>query len=113
MPGAPLVAQTYPAREVKLVVPFPTGGVTDLNARILAKHLTKYWGQPVSVVNMPGEGGTKGTMFVLAAPADGYTMMMSATVTTKPTLGKNFARIFPIEALRPVAPSMEVTMKER
>lgn len=75
----PALAQTWPTREVKLVVPFPTGGVTDLNARILAKHLAKLWGQPVNVENMPGEGGTKGTMFVLAAPADGYTMMMSAT----------------------------------
>lgn len=72
-------AQTYPSKEVKLVVPFPTGGVTDLNARILAKHLAKLWGQPVTVVNMPGGGGTKGTMFVLGAPKDGYTMMMSAT----------------------------------
>jgi tripartite-type tricarboxylate transporter receptor subunit TctC len=75
----PLAAQSYPSKEVKLIVPFPPGGVTDLSARILAKHLTKFWGQPVSVSNMPGGGGTTGTMFVLGAPKDGYTMMMSAT----------------------------------
>jgi tripartite-type tricarboxylate transporter receptor subunit TctC len=77
--ATPAAAQSYPGKEVKLVVPFPTMGVTDLNARILAKHLTRLWGQGVTVVNMPGEGGTKGTMFVLGSPKDGITMMMSAT----------------------------------
>jgi putative tricarboxylic transport membrane protein len=46
---------------------------------VLAKHLSKLWGQPVTVTNMPGGGGTTGTMFVLGAPKAGYTMMMSAT----------------------------------
>ena len=73
------MAQTYPSQEVKLIVPFPPGGVTDLNARILAKHLSKYWKQPVSVSDMPGGGGTTGTMFVLNSAKDGYTMMLSAT----------------------------------
>src|SRR5882672_3624804 len=71
---APAAAQNYPSKEVKLVVPFPTMGVTDLNARILAKHLTRLWGQGVTIVNMPGDGGTKGTMFVLSSPKDGITM---------------------------------------
>ena len=75
----PAMAQSYPSKDVKLVVPFPPDGVTDLNARILAKHLSKFWGQPVTVANMPGGGGTKGTMFVLGSAKDGYTMMMSAT----------------------------------
>ena len=75
----PAMAQSFPSKEIKLVVPFPTAGVTDLNARILAKHLAKHWGQPVTVTNMPGGGGTKGTMFVLGSAKDGYTMMMSAT----------------------------------
>jgi tripartite-type tricarboxylate transporter receptor subunit TctC len=73
------IAQNYPSKEIRLVVPFPPGGVTDLNARILAKHLSKLWSQPVTVTSMPGGGGTKGTMFVLGSPRDGYTMMMSAT----------------------------------
>jgi len=75
----PAAAQSYPNKEIKLIVPFPPGGVTDLNARILAKHLTKLWGQPVTASTMPGDGGTTGTMFVLGSPKDGYTMMMSAT----------------------------------
>ena len=73
------VAQSYPNKEIKFVVPFPPGGVTDLNARILAKHLSKFWGQPVTVTSMPGGGGSDGTMFVLNSPKDGYTMMVSAT----------------------------------
>jgi tripartite-type tricarboxylate transporter receptor subunit TctC len=76
---APAGAQSYPNKDIKFVVPFPPGGVTDLNARILAKHLSKFWGQPVTVTSMPGGGGTDGTMFVLNSPKDGYTMMMSAT----------------------------------
>jgi len=75
----PAAAQGYPSKEIKFVVPFPPGGVTDLNARILARHLSKFWGQPVTVANMAGGGGTDGTMFVLGSPKDGYTMMMSAT----------------------------------
>src|SRR5207344_3504094 len=75
----PAVAQSYPSKEVKLIVPFPPGGVTDLNARILAKHLTRLWGQPVTASTMPGGGGTTGTMFVLNSAKDGYTMMLSAT----------------------------------
>ena len=75
----PAIAQSYPSKAVNLIVPFPPAGVTDLNARILAKHLSKFWKQPVTVTNMPGGGGTKGTMFVLGSAKDGYTMMMSAT----------------------------------
>jgi tripartite-type tricarboxylate transporter receptor subunit TctC len=75
----PAMAQSYPSKDVKLIVPFPPGGVTDLNARILARHLTKFWGQPVTVSDMPGGGGTTGTMFVLNSAKDGYTMMLSAT----------------------------------
>ncbi|MES2183390.1 MAG: tripartite tricarboxylate transporter substrate binding protein [Pseudomonadota bacterium] len=69
----------YPVKEVTLIVPFPAGGVTDINSRILARHLSRLWGQPVSVVNLLGEGGTTGTLHVLRAPKDGYTMMMNAT----------------------------------
>ena len=72
-------AALYPQKEIKLIVPFPVDGVTDINARILAKHLSRLWGQPVTVVNMLGGGGTTGTLHVLAAPKDGYTMMMNAT----------------------------------
>lgn len=82
------LAQSYPAREIQLIVPFPPGGVTDLTARVVAKHLSKSWGQSVKVVNRPGGGGTTGTMFVLGSDSDGYTMLMSATgqATQNPAL---------------------------
>jgi tripartite-type tricarboxylate transporter receptor subunit TctC len=82
----PAPAQGYPNQDIKLIVPFPPGGVTDLNARILARHLTRLWGQPLTVSNMSGGGGTDGTMFVLGSPKDGYTMMMSATGQAPRTL---------------------------
>ena len=78
-PGEASAQEKFPIKEVKLVVPFTPGGITDLTARVIAKHLTKLWGQNVVVENMPGGGGTKGTMYVLDAPKDGYTMMLSAT----------------------------------
>ncbi|GGE30855.1 MFS transporter [Agaricicola taiwanensis] len=78
-PAVTMANDKFPEKEVTIVVPFTPGGVTDLNAQILAKHLAKHWGQKVSLQGMPGAGGAKGTMHVLAAPKDGYTMMMSAT----------------------------------
>lgn len=77
--GTPDSPTNYPQKEIRLIVPFPVGGVTDINARILAKHLSRLWLQSVTVVNLLGEGGTTGTLHVLAAPKDGYTMMMNAT----------------------------------
>ena len=73
------MTQGYLSKDISLIVPFPTGGVTDLNARILARHLAKFWGRPVAVLNIPGGGGTKGTMVVLGSAKDGSVMMMSAT----------------------------------
>jgi tripartite-type tricarboxylate transporter receptor subunit TctC len=65
----------YPNRAVELVVPFPPGGVTDLTARAVAEQLSRRWGQTVNVVNKPGGSGAVGTLAVLQAPADGYTML--------------------------------------
>jgi tripartite-type tricarboxylate transporter receptor subunit TctC len=66
---------SYPNRAVELVVPFPPGGVTDLAARAVAEQLSRKWGQPINVVNKPGGSGAIGTLAVLQAPADGYTML--------------------------------------
>jgi tripartite-type tricarboxylate transporter receptor subunit TctC len=73
------ISATAQAQTVRLVVPFPPAGVTDLTARLFAKHLAMTWKQEIIVVNVPGGGGTTGTLEVLRAPADGRTMMMSAT----------------------------------
>ncbi len=72
------VAQTYPNRPVKIVVPLSTGTGTDILARRLAIRLSEMWGQPVVVENMPGAGGNIGAAAVAKAPADGYTLVMLA-----------------------------------
>ena len=69
----------YPARPIRIVVPFPPGGSTDLLARRIGEALTKSLGQAVVVENRPGAGGTTGADFVAQAPADGQTLLMGVT----------------------------------
>jgi tripartite-type tricarboxylate transporter receptor subunit TctC len=70
-------AQEYPSRPVKLVVPYPPGGATDLVARAVAKQLADKWGKPVIVDNRGGAAGMIGADAVAKAPPDGYTLMLS------------------------------------
>lgn len=69
-------AQSYPARPVKWIVPYPPGGTTDVLARIVAVWLTEKLGQPVIVENRPGAGNNIGTEAVVNAAPDGYTMLL-------------------------------------
>jgi tripartite-type tricarboxylate transporter receptor subunit TctC len=73
----PAVAQEYPARPIKLVVPFPAGGTSDVMARVLAEELGKQLRQPVVVENIGGAGGVIGTDRALKMPADGYTLIQT------------------------------------
>ncbi len=70
------LAQEYPVKTIQLIVPFPPGGSTDLTGRVVANHLSKKWGQTISVVNKPGAGGTTGVMAALRSKNDGYTILM-------------------------------------
>jgi len=77
--SAPAVqAQDYPAKPIKIVVPYPAGGSADLLPRIFAEKLYAKWGQPVLVENRPGAGGNIGAEFVYRADPDGYTLFASA-----------------------------------
>jgi tripartite-type tricarboxylate transporter receptor subunit TctC len=71
-------AESYPNRAVRIIVPFPPGGVTDIYARILADKLQAALGQPFIVENKAGATGIIGTRFVATAPADGYTLLFGA-----------------------------------
>ena len=77
-PGAAL-AQGYPTKAVRIVVPFPPGGTTDILAREVAQAAGARWGQPVVIENKGGASGTIGSEQVRAAPADGHTLMITAT----------------------------------
>lgn len=76
--GLPAFA-AWPERPVKIVVTFPPGGSSDILARVVGEQMAKKLGQPVVVDNRPGAGGTIGGAAVAAAPADGYTLMLSNT----------------------------------
>jgi tripartite-type tricarboxylate transporter receptor subunit TctC len=75
----PAAAQTFPSHVIRIVVPFPAGGPTDLLARQVAQRLTGVLGQSVIVENEPGAGGRTGTQAVARAPADGYTLLLGGT----------------------------------
>lgn len=74
---APAVrAQTFPSRPLKIVVPFPAGGTTDVVARVVGQRLSETLGQPVVIENRAGAGGAIGADVVAKAPPDGHTMLM-------------------------------------
>lgn len=74
----PVLAQDYPNKVIKLVVPYPPGGATDVIGRVMAQKLSVALGQQVVVDNRAGAAGSIGAAAVAAAPADGYTLLMGA-----------------------------------
>ena len=77
--ATPALAQGFPTRGLRIIVPFPPGGSTDLLARRLADKLTASLGQTVLVENRPGAGGTTGADLVAKSPPDGHTLLMGVT----------------------------------
>jgi tripartite-type tricarboxylate transporter receptor subunit TctC len=73
------VAQDYPTKPVRIVVPYPPGGASDVTARVLADKLSKRWGKPVYVENKPGANGVVGTEVIAKAEPDGHTMGLVAS----------------------------------
>jgi tripartite-type tricarboxylate transporter receptor subunit TctC len=90
-------AQDYPAKPIRLVVPFPPGGPSDTTARAIADGLGKLLGQTVIVDNKPGAGAIVGEEYVLGQPADGYTLLMASNVIAT---GKWLYPSMPFEPVR-------------
>lgn len=105
--AAPAAAQDrYPTRQIRLVVPYPPGGTTDILARVIAQWLTDAWKQPVVVDNRGGASGNIGSEIVAKAPADGYTLLLGTVgnLTVNPSL---FDKM-PYDVLRDLAPVTNV-----
>ena len=78
-PRSPARAQNFPSGQVRIIVPFPPGGATDVLGRVLATHLQALWGQTVISEYRPGAAGLIGTRQVIASPADGHTLLLAST----------------------------------
>lgn len=89
----PAMAQSYPSRPVRLIVPFAPGGPNDILGRLVAQRLNELWGQPVIVENRGGAGGTVGLGAAAKLPGDGYTLAMggSSTMAVAPSLYRKLA----------------------
>ena len=93
----PALAQTFPTRPVRLVVPFSAGGPTDAIARLVAAQLESSWGQPVTVENRPGAGGSTGSALVARAAPDGHTLLVTAN---SHAINPSVLRNLPFDTLR-------------
>jgi len=95
-PGA-----NYPAKQIRVIVPFPAGGPTDAIARAIGQKLSETWGQPVIVDNRPGAGGNIGTELAAKSPADGYTLFIG---TVANAINQSLFAKLPFDFVRDFAP---------
>jgi tripartite-type tricarboxylate transporter receptor subunit TctC len=108
--SASAFAQTYPAKPIKIVVPFPAGGIADLYARLIGARLSDTWGQPIVIENRTGAGGNIGADAVAKSAPDGYTLVMGSFGTHAVNVSL-FANI-PYDPLRDFAPIILVLEAE-
>jgi len=98
----PANAQTWPAKAIRMIVPYPAGGTSDILARLVGQKLTEAWGQQIVVDSRPGANGTIGTDMVVRSPPDGYTFLLTDVgnlMITPITLPK-----LPFDPVRDLAP---------
>ncbi|HET7597308.1 MAG TPA: tripartite tricarboxylate transporter substrate binding protein [Burkholderiales bacterium] len=99
--ACPLQAQTYPSKVVRMVIPFPVGGSSEANARIINPHLSERWKQQVILDTRPGAATAVGTEHVVKSPPDGYTILL--TSTQFPQMPALFAKL-PFDPLNDLVP---------
>ena len=99
-------AQNYPTKPVRLIVPFPAGGATDLFARTLSQKLSEKMGTSLVVENRPGAGGTLGSDLAAKASPDGYTLLLSTSSTH--SIGPNLNPRMPYDAVKDFTPISQV-----
>jgi tripartite-type tricarboxylate transporter receptor subunit TctC len=102
-------AQQYPTKMIRIIVPYPAGGATDILARILAEKLTPMLGQTVIVENKPGASGNLGFGYVAKAEPDGYTLLMG---TANMTIAPAFSTNLPYDTLKDFAPVASVVSSQ-
>ena len=98
-------AQSWPTKPLRLMLPFPPGGPTDLLGRQLAQKLAEQIGQPVVAENRPGAGGNLGTELAVKAPADGYTLLLSSNILA---ISPHLYRKLPYDPVKDLAPVTQV-----
>jgi tripartite-type tricarboxylate transporter receptor subunit TctC len=106
LPAAFAQQQAYPAKPIRLIVPFPAGGATDLFARTLSQKMGEKLGGTLVIDNKPGAGGAIGSDLAAKAPADGYTLLLATTSTH--SIGPSINPKLPYDTVRDFAPIAHV-----
>ena len=104
--AAPVGAQSYPARPIRLILPFPPGGATDILGRIVGQKLSERLGQPVVADNRPGAGGYLGLDLAAKALPDGYTIVLGSLVLAS---GPSLYKKIQFNPLRDLAPISQIS----
>ncbi len=99
---APAYAQTYPVKPIRIIIPFPIGGIADVFARVIGGKLNETWGQPVVVENRAGAGGNIAAEFVAKSAPDGYTLVVGSIGTH--AVNVSLFRKLPFDPVRDFAP---------
>ena len=99
-------AQSYPAKVVRVVVPYAAGGPTDIVARLVSQGMSDAWKQAVIVENKPGAGGMIGTEYVAKASADGYTLLISGSGPV--VVNQSLFKKMPYDTVKDFAPITEL-----
>jgi len=103
LPALPALAQEYPARQIRVVLPFPAGGGSDIIARVVAQKLTVSLGQPVVVDNRAGASGNIAGEIVAKSPADGYTLLFgNSSLSISPAVFQKL-NYDPVRDLMPIS----------